>query len=94
MASTDLELVHVRHARKGEQVPGPSYVKRAPTNIIFNVKRAPTRYYSSINVEYNISINVEYNDRRKKIIPNKVQAKYPRALYVAVTECESHEHYT
>ena len=28
-------------------------------------------------------LNFEYNDRRKKIIPNKVQTKYPRASNVA-----------
>ena len=29
-------------------------------------------------------LNFEYNDRRKKIIPNEVQTKYPRASYLAI----------
>ena len=33
-------------------------------------------------------LNFKYNDRRKKIIPNKVQAKCTRASYVAITETE------
>ena len=33
-----------------------------------------------------IELNCEYNDRRKKVIPNKVQAKYPLKLNFELNE--------
>ena len=83
----DLDVLHTTAQRTAAPLPAPSQILRSsfahPSHILRTSFPHPPyarRYQPSIIIPISASrtlLNFGYNDRRKKIITNKVQTEYP-----------------